>query len=84
MDLAVRQRTGPMAVAALVAAILSLFLSPVAGFFLALLAIVMGIVGFLKSFSPRTSGGLMSLSAIVLGVVGLVVQVIHGVFRVLF
>lgn len=53
---------------AVAAAIASFFVhSGVIGLALALTAIVLGIIGFLVSFSPRVSGGILSLLANVPG-----------------
>jgi hypothetical protein len=78
------QQRGFAAVAGLVAAVVAFFVTPVLGFFLALLAILLGIVGFLRAASPRVSGGMMSIGAIVLGLVAMVVKILHGALALIF
>jgi hypothetical protein len=78
------QRASAAAITAIVAAVAAFLVNPLLGFFLALLAVLLGVVGLVRSLSPRTSGGLMSFGAIFLGLVGIVVQVIHGALRLIF
>jgi hypothetical protein len=80
----VAQQKGLAAVAGLVIAVVAFFLGPVAGFFLALLAVLLGIVGFLRAASPRVSGGILALAAIALGVIAAIVKVVHGAFALIF
>jgi hypothetical protein len=77
-------RTGAFAVLALVCALGAFFVNPGLGMFLALVAMLLGVVGLLRAVSPRVSGGAMSLAAIVLGAIGLVVQIVHGAIVILF
>ncbi len=81
--MALQQRTVP-ATLALVLAVISFFVGPVLGFFLALGAIVLGVVGFLISASPRRGGGAMSLASIALGVVAVVFKIVQGALHLLF
>jgi hypothetical protein len=81
--MALQQRTVP-AVLALALAIVSFFTHAVLGFFLALGAIVLGLVGFLLSASPKRRGGPMSLGAIALGVVGIVFAIVKGALGLIF
>jgi hypothetical protein len=74
------QRMGGFAIAGFGAAVVGLFVSPLAGFFLALLAILLGTIGFVRSVSPRVRGGLLSIAAIALGVLGVVVNLLKGIF----
>jgi hypothetical protein len=80
----VNQRLGAFAVLGIGCAVVAFFLSPLAGVLLALLAVVLGAVGFLRSASPRVRGGMMSLAAIALGAVGVVVKILHGALSVVF
>jgi hypothetical protein len=68
----------------MVCAAVAFFLHPLAGFALALLAILLGLVGFARSVAPRVQGGLLSLGAVLLGVVAAVVKVLEGALRMLF
>jgi hypothetical protein len=72
-------RIGIAALLSVIAAIGSFFVSPVAGFLLALLAIFLGIIGFVIAASPRVRGGIISIFSIILGVVGVLVSVLKGV-----
>jgi hypothetical protein len=81
--MAMQQRTLPAALG-LVLGIVAFFSSPVLGFFLALSAVVLGLVGFLLSASPRRGGGPTSLAAIGLGIVGLVFKIVHGALSLIF
>jgi uncharacterized membrane protein YccC len=78
------QQRGLAAIGGLAAAVVAFFVGPVLGFFLALFAILLGIVGFLRAASPRVSGGIMSIGAILLGVVAVVVKIIHGALALVF
>ena len=81
--MALQQRTVP-AVLALVMAIVSFFSNAVLGFFLALGAVVVGVVGFLLSASPKRRGGPMSLAAVALGVIGIVYSIVKGALGLIF
>ncbi|HVG94523.1 MAG TPA: hypothetical protein VND21_08755 [Planctomycetota bacterium] len=73
-----------LATAALVCAGAGFFVAAGWGFLLGLAAVVLGLLGFVKSISPRAQGGVLSLGAILLGVVLIVVKVIAGALHVLF
>jgi hypothetical protein len=81
--MALQQRTVP-AVLAIVLAIASFFTGAVLGFFLALGAILLGVIGFALSASPKRRGGPMSLAAVALGVVGIVFNIVAGALRLIF
>lgn len=53
------------------------------GLILAICAIVLGIVGFIKAASPRVSGGILSLCAIGLGLIAAVFALIRGVWHLI-
>src|SRR5262249_29614829 len=78
------QQLSGAAILAFVFAVVAFFVNPLLGFFLALGAVLLGIIGMLRAISPRTRGGLMSLAAIVLGVLGMVVKIIDGALHLLF
>lgn len=65
-------------------AVVAFFVNPILGFFLALGAVLLGIIGLLRALSPRTRGGLMSLAGIVFGALGMVVKILDGVLRLIF
>jgi hypothetical protein len=46
------------------------------GIFSALLAVGAGLIGGVKSLSPRVSGGMLSLAAVALGLIGLVFSIV--------
>jgi hypothetical protein len=78
------QRRSAVAVAAIVCALVGLFAGPVLGFFLALAAVLLGALAFLRAASPRVSGALLGVAAVVLGLVGVVVKIVQGVLGLLF
>ncbi len=53
------------------------------GIVLAILAILFGLFGFLRSASPRVSGGILSIAAVGIGVIALLFSLLKGVFHVL-
>jgi len=64
---------------AVAAAIASFFVhSGVLGLLLAIVAIVLGVAGFLVSFAPRVSGGGLSVLAMLLGIIGAVCGLIRA------
>jgi hypothetical protein len=77
------QRSAP-SVIAIVIAIVGFFTGPVLGFFLALGAIVLGVIGFLIAASPRRRGGAISLASIGLGAIGIVYNVVRGALALIF
>ena len=69
---------------AIAAAIASFFVhSGIAGILLAIVAIVLGVIGFLISFLPREKGGILSLLAMLLGVIGAICGVIRAAWHLL-
>lgn len=67
-------------IVSIICAIASFFVhSGVFGLVLAIAAIVLGLVGFIKASSPRVSGGILSMCAIGLGVIAAVFAVLRGV-----
>ena len=66
-------------IVSIICAIASFFVnSGVFGLLLAICAIVLGLVGFIKAASPRVSGGILSMCAIGLGVIAAVFAVLRG------
>lgn len=55
--------------------------SGTAGLALAIVAIVLGIIGFFISFTPGTKGGCLSVGAMALGVVGAICGIIRAVWH---
>jgi hypothetical protein len=64
---------------AIVCAILS-FVTGGWGLFLAIAAIILGLVGVLLALSPRVRGGLMSVFSVLAGLLGIVVALFKVVF----
>ena len=64
------------------AAIASFFVSPGAGFILAIVAIVFGVLGFILALSPSIRGGIVSFVSLVLASFGIVVAIIRALTRV--
>jgi hypothetical protein len=81
---AMNQRTGMFATMAIIAAIVSYFLTfsghTVWGIILALVSIPLGIGGFIMAASPRVSGGIISIISILIGVFAIGVAVIAMIF----
>lgn len=75
MPMAIEQRTGAAATAAIVGVIagyaLTLTGHPFWGFAVFVLTVVLGGIGLLMAASPRVAGGMLSLAAVVLGLIGL-------------
>jgi len=68
-------------VIAIVAAIASFFVSPSAGFLLAMVAIGFGVLGLLLSFAPSIRGGVVSMLSMILACIGLVVAIIKAFLK---
>ncbi|HTV42317.1 MAG TPA: hypothetical protein VMF08_17235 [Candidatus Sulfotelmatobacter sp.] len=66
---------------ALGAAIAAFFVSPGAGFALAIIAIIFGVIGVLLSFAPSIRGGITSFLSIFLASIGIVVAIIKALVR---
>ena len=86
--LVTEQKTGTLAVGAIIAAVLSFVLTfaghPVFGLFSALISIPLGIIGLMMAASPRVGGGLLSIAAIVIGVIAMGVAVLGGIGAIIF
>lgn len=54
------------------------------GLVLALLAMPLGLVGFLRSVSPHVRGGLISILAILLGALGVVFAILALIFKIIW
>lgn len=85
---ATEQKTGTLAVGAMIAAGLSYFLTfagrPFLGLFSALFAIPLGILGLMMAASPRVGGGLLSIAALVLAVIAIGLAVLGGIGAIIF
>ena len=73
-----------LATASVICGIVALFISPLAGFMLGLLAVVLGALGLLRAASSRRSGGIAAVLGMGLGVVAIVVKIIHGALSAIF
>lgn len=82
------QKTGTLALGAIIAAIVSFILtlsgSPIIGLVCGLISIPLGIFGVMMSASPRVGGGLLSIAAIVLGVIAIGFAVLGGIGAMIF
>ena len=82
------QKTGTLATLAIIAAVLSFFLSFTGnvlwGGFSALISIPLGLAGVFMAASPRVGGGLMSIAAVILGVFAIGVAIVSGFLGILF
>lgn len=82
------QKTGTLATAAILAAVLSFILSFTGhvlwGGISALISIPLGILGVFMAASPRVGGGLISIAAIILGVFAIGVAIVSGFLGMLF
>jgi hypothetical protein len=78
-------RRSVASVLAFVAAIGSFVLTyqarPGWAFVCAVAAVVSGILGFFRSFSPRVGGGVMGLGAIVLGLIAALVALVAAIVK---
>jgi len=61
---------------AIAAAIGSFFVGAGWGVFLAIIAIIFGLIGFLLAFSSRIRGGMTSAISIVVGLIGIIVAIV--------
>lgn len=50
------------------------------GFMTAIIAVLAGLVGFLRAASPRVSGGMISLASVVLGAIAMLYALIRVAF----
>jgi hypothetical protein len=86
--LVTEQKTGTLAVGAIIAAVLSFVLTfaghPVLGLFSALISIPLGVIGLMTAASPRVGGGLLSIAAIIIGVIAIGVAVLGGIGVLIF
>lgn len=62
---------------ALAAAIGAFFVSAGWGVFLAIIAIIFGLIGAILAFSPTVRGGIISILAIVLAPIGIIVAIVR-------
>ena len=65
---------------AIAAAIISLFLSAGWGLLFAVVAIVLGVVGFFLALSPRVRGGVVSVVSMLAGGLGILIALLRFVF----
>jgi hypothetical protein len=85
---ATEQKTGALAIGAIIAAVISFVFTfaghPGYGLLSALISIPLGIIGVLMSASPRVGGGLLSIAAIAIGVIAIGVAVLGVVGVIIF
>lgn len=60
------------------AAIASFFAGAGAGFALAIVAIVFGVIGFLLSLAPSVRGGVTSVLSMILACIGIVIAIVKA------
>lgn len=82
------QKTGTMAVVAIVAAVVSFLFTftghPFWGMISAIISIPIGIIGVMMAASPRVGGGALSIAAIVIGVIAIGIAVLGVIGVVVF
>ena len=64
---------------ALGAAICSFFVNAAAGFALAIVAIIFGMIGFALALSPRVRGGIVSVFSLIVAAIGILVAIAKAV-----
>lgn len=79
MDTAVKPHFSIPSLLALAAAIASFFVGPGQQFILALVAIILGVIGLLLSFSPSIRGGVISTLSLIGAGVAIVVAIIRAI-----
>lgn len=62
-------------------AIATFFVRPGAGFALAIVAIVFGVIGLLLSFAPSIRGGFTSFFSLIIASIGIIFAVIKAILR---
>lgn len=82
------QKTGTLAIGAIIAAALSFLFTftghPFWGVVSAVVSIPLGIIGAVMSSSPRVGGGLLSIAAIVIGVIAIGVAALGMIGVIIF
>lgn len=82
------QKTGALAIGAIILAILSFVFTfaghPVYGLISAIVSVPLGGIGLMMSASPRVGGGLLSIAAIVIGLIAIGVAILGSVGVILF
>jgi len=63
------------AILAVICALLSFKFGAMLGMLLAILAIVLGLIGFALALSPRTRGGIVSVISIIAGLIGIIAAI---------
>lgn len=86
--LVTEQKTGTLAVGAIIAAVISYVLTfaghPIIGLLSAIISIPLGVIGLMMAASPRVGGGLLSIAGIVMGVIAIGVAVLGGIGKIIF
>lgn len=85
---ATEQKTGTLAIGAIIAAALSFLFTftghPFWGVVSAVVSIPLGIIGAMMAASPRVGGGLLSIVAVVIGLIAIGVAVLGFVGVIIF
>jgi hypothetical protein len=88
MDERTDQRSGTVAVIAILAAIGSYIATftghPIIGLVAAVASLPLGALGMALAISPRVGGGLISLGALILGAIGVVVAILGIIGVIIF
>ena len=66
---------------AIIAAVVSFFVSAGLGLALAILAVICGIIGVIMSMSPKIGGGIASTFGVIIGGAGVVTAIVKGVMH---
>lgn len=82
------QKTGTLAIGAIIAAVLSFVLTfmghPVFGLLSAIISIPLGAIGLMMASSPRVGGGMLSIAAIIIGLIAVGVAVLGSIGVMVF
>ena len=73
-----------LATFAMASAVIAFFVTPILGFSLGLVAVVVGAFAVLRAASSRKSGAILGVLGIALGVAAIVVKILQGVLHLIF
>ena len=73
-----------LATFAMASAVIAFFVTPILGFALGLVAVVVGAFAVLRAASSRKSGAILGVLGIALGVAAIVVKILQGVLQLIF
>jgi len=66
---------------AIVAAIATFFVGAGAQFFIAIIAIIFGVIGMILALSPKVRGGIASTIAVIIALIAVVVAILRGIMH---